>query len=114
MKEYDIYLVEFTYEGGSGSKWRPALVLDTGIIRLSKITSNLDRTETPYCLLRDWKAEGLYKPSLVRLTQTIDVESHSLGRYVGHLTDRDIESVKAYLRGDILEESDLKILNRFI
>ena len=114
MKDYDIYLVEFKYEGGSGSKWRPALVLDQSIIRLSKITSNIDRTETPYCLLKDWKLEGLYKPSLVRLTQTIDVDSHSLGRYVGHLTDRDIKDVEACLRRDILEESDLKILSRFI
>ncbi len=38
MKKYDIYLVEFAYEGGSGSKWRPALILDGNIIRLSKIT----------------------------------------------------------------------------
>lgn len=115
MKKYDIYLVEFAYEGGSGSKWRPALILDGSIIRLSKITSNTDRTETPYCTLKDWRLEGLHKPSIVRITQTIDVDSHSLGRYVGHLTARDIAAVELCLsHSDILEESDFKILNRFI
>ena len=103
MINYDIYWVRFKYEDDSThSKWRPALIIDNAVVRVSKITSNLKRIETPYCVLKDWKTEGLKKPSLVRVTKVVHINpkslEHSLGRYVDHLTDRDIESVEACLR----------------
>ena len=114
MRNFDIYWVRFEYEDRDGYKVRPALILDKNIIQVAKITKNLDRTESPYYIIYDWRAAGLSCPSLIRIDQTVNVQTAELGRYIGHLAERDVTALKDLLERDILEESDLKILNRFI
>lgn len=114
MRNFDIYWVRFEYEDRDGYKVRPALILNKNILQVAKITKNLDRTESPYYIIYDWRAAGLSCPSLIRIDQTVEVQPTELGRYIGHLAERDAATLKALLDKDILEESDLKILNRFV
>lgn len=115
MKTYDIYSVKFKYEGSDEYKWRPALVIGDQIFKLSKITSNLNRKETPYYIIKDWKEAGLIKSSLVRITQTIDITPGILSKYVGHLSEEDEKNIRELMYPiDVLDESDYRFFNKFI
>lgn len=113
MRNFDLYWVRFHYEDTSEYKYRPALIINDQIVRLSKITSNLDRIETPYYILKDWREAGLTKESLVRITKTVDVNNQMLRRYIGHLSQRDECEIKNMIDTYLLNESDLRFFERF-
>lgn len=118
MENFDLYWFRFKYEDSDEYKWRPCLILNNNIVRISKVTSNLSRIETPYYRILNWREAGLLKPSLIRLTKTLDIPKYiweeNAGELIGHLSDRDINNIKLILEGDLLESIDYQLLKRFM
>ena len=76
---FEIWYVSFRFlDNPDKAKRRPALVLDwddaSGIALMPKITGNIWRNELGYVVLRDWRSEGLAKPSAVRCSQILEIE----------------------------------------
>lgn len=102
----DVILVPFDFTDGSGTKWRPAIVVsgdryndDSPDVLIASITGNL--AALPHVgdhRLRDWQAAGLLRPSLAQ-TKVATIEASAVGRQLGRLTERDLAAVSAGLRG---------------
>ena len=91
----EVFICQFPFTSGTGSKIRPALVLfdlqqDAVICRITSVSRNgtLDVT------LNDWKAAGLLKPSVARLDRIVTAETSIFLRRLGVLSDTDLEAVR--------------------
>ncbi len=91
----EVFICQFPFTSGTGSKIRPALVLfdlqqDAVICRITSVSRNgtLDVT------LSDWQAAGLLKPSVVRLDRIVTAEKTIFLRRLGVLSDTDLEAVR--------------------
>jgi mRNA interferase MazF len=94
VKFPEIYLCDFPFTSGTGSKKRPCLVLlDLGVdVLIARITS-VPHVE-PYDLpIRDWQQAGLLKTSTVRLARLVTIERSLLLKQLGILTVFDRELV---------------------
>lgn len=92
----DVYICQFPFTSGVGSKVRPALVLfdmqqDAVICRVTSVlrAGALDVT------LNDWQAAGLLKPSVARLDRIVTAEKAIFLRRLGQLSAADLQSVRA-------------------
>lgn len=98
MKRGDVVLVDFPFSTGSGSKRRPALVVqcDRNNGRLQDtivaiITSNLSAAHEPtqYAIDEthpDWVASGLKLPSAVKCEHIFTFHQQRILRNIGHLS----------------------------
>ena len=91
----EVYICEFPFTSGGGSKIRPALVLfdlkeDAVICRVTSVlrTGLLDIT------LSDWRAAGLLKPSILRLGHIVTAEKSIFLRRLGFLSPADLDAVR--------------------
>lgn len=107
MNKYDIYSVDFMYYSDRNeSKVRPALILNIdALITIAEITSHEPRTKFDY-FLEDWKELGLTKPSCVRLNkiQLINPNKINKNKYIGTLSNEDIEDIKKFKLFEWLNE----------
>src|SRR5438876_291765 len=92
----EVFLCEFPFTSGAGSKVRPALVLfelrqDSIICR---VTSAL-RREPLDVLLGDWKSAGLLRPSIARLDRIVTAEKSIFLRRLGNLSAADLAAVRS-------------------
>ncbi len=92
----DVYICEFPFTSGVGSKVRPALVLfdlphDAVICRITSVlrAGPLDVT------LNDWQTAGLLKPSVARLDRIVTAEKTIFLRKLGQLSAADLQAVRA-------------------
>lgn len=100
MTRWEIWWANVKFEDCERVKCRPVLVLDKRIsyILSFKITSHSARKRFPgeYEILQ-WKAAGLEKPSVVRLSKALRLqESDFVGR-MGLLSDSDIMAIRSLL-----------------
>jgi len=91
----DVFICEFPFTSGVGSKIRPSLVLfdlqqDAIICR---ITSVLRATPLDV-LINDWNSAGLLKQSTARLDRIVTAEKTVFLRRLGSLTVRDLNAVR--------------------
>ena len=91
----EIYLCQFPFTSGAGSKVRPALVLfdlgrDAIICRITSVIRNglLD------VYLRDWQGAGLLQPSVARLDRLVTAERSIFIRRLGVLSLADATVVQ--------------------
>jgi mRNA interferase MazF len=88
-------------------KRRPALIVSTERYYLTRpdviiglITSQIPNTLQPSdCILQDWSAAGLFKPSAFRTFLNSVPASNVI--VIGHLSDRDWQAVQGCLRNAI-------------
>ena len=92
----EIFICQFPFTSGSGSKVRPALVLfdfqqDAVICRVTSVprAGPLDVT------LNDWQAAGLLKPSVARLDRLVTAEKTIFLRRLGVLSPADLAAVRS-------------------
>ena len=91
----EIVICQFHFTSGIGFKIRPALVLfdlpcDAVICRITSVLHH----EPADVSLRDWKAEGLLKPSVARLDRLITAEKSIFLRRLGVLSASDLAEVR--------------------
>ena len=91
----EIVICQFPFTSGIGFKIRPALVLfdlprDAVICRITSVLHH----EPADVSLRDWKAEGLLKPSVARLDRLITAEKSIFLRRLGVLSASDLAEVR--------------------
>ena len=92
----EIFICQFPFTSGSGSKVRPALVLfdlqqEAVICRVTSVprAGALDVT------LHDWQAAGLLKPSVARLDRLVTAEKIIFLRRLGVLSPADLAAVRS-------------------
>lgn len=91
----DVYICQFPFTSGVGSKVRPALVLfdlqqDAVICRITSVL----RAGPLDVALKDWQSAGLLKPSVVRLDRIVTAEKTIFLRKLGQLGPADLLSVR--------------------
>jgi mRNA interferase MazF len=102
LKEGDVVVCPFP--GAQGIKQRTALVISTDLFHaggadviVAEITTQLWKASQPTsCLLQDWLAAGLRHPSAFRSYMGTVLKVNA--QFLGHLSDRDWQEVKARLR----------------
>lgn len=92
----EVFICQFPFTAGTGSKVRPALVLfdlaqDAVICRITSIRRSgpLDVT------LTDWQTAGLFKPSVARLDRLVTAEKSIFLRRLGVLSSADLGAVRS-------------------
>ena len=91
----DVFICQFPFTSGSGSKVRPALVLfdlqqDAIICRVTSV-----RRSGPLDVeIGDWQAAGLLKPSIARLDRLVTAEQSIFLRRLGVLSAADLEVIR--------------------
>ena len=98
-------LVPFDFTDGSGTKWRPAVVVSgeacnagSPDVLIASITGN--RRAIPHPgdhEIVEWAAAGLLRPSLAQ-TKITTVEASMIGRRLGRLQPADLEALDRGLR----------------
>jgi mRNA interferase MazF len=91
----EIVLVDFPQSGMTERKRRPALVvLDIGDadVVFAPITTK-ERSGPGDVALRDWSADGLLRPSWVRLAKVACLEKSDVARRLGRLGKQDRDRV---------------------
>ena len=91
----EIFICQFPFTSGTGSKIRPALVLfdlaqDAIICRVTSVQRSgpLDIT------LQDWQPAGLLKPSVARIDRLVTAEKSIFLRRLGVLSAADLAAVR--------------------
>lgn len=91
----EVFICQFPFTSGAGSKNRPALVLfdlpqDAIICRVTSVLRGgpLD------VVLTDWKTAGLQRPSVARLDRIVTAERAIFGRRLGILSSGDLDAVR--------------------
>lgn len=92
----EVYICEFPFTSGAGSKVRPALILfdlqqDAVICRVTSVL----RVGPLDVALKDWQAAGLLKPSVARLDRIVTAEKSIFLRKLGQLSSVDLQSIRA-------------------
>ena len=92
----EVFICQFPFTSGAGSKLRPALVLfdlsqDAIICR---VTSAL-RDGPLDVVLTEWQAAGLQRPSIARLDRIVTAEKTIFVRRLGILTSGDRDTVRS-------------------
>ena len=102
----ELYLARFPYSDLRGSKRRPICILSTQEynqgpdVLAAMITSSRRRWENPGLgdvLLKEWQAEGLLHPSVLRAAKLQDLEKYVLQGPIGRLAASDERSVNEAL-----------------
>ena len=91
----EVFICQFPFTSGTGSKMRPALVLfdlqqDAVICRITSVLRDAPLDIT----LNDWQAAGLLKPSIARLDRIVTAEKIIFVRRLGTLSTPDLNAVR--------------------
>lgn len=97
-------VVVLKYPGAQKAKRRPGIVVSTALYHSTRpdvivalVTTQLGKAVGPTdCLLHDWSAAGLRRPSAFRAY--LDTFVPAVLRIIGHLSDRDWREAQARLR----------------
>lgn len=103
MTLFEVVLVPFPFADSTSNKKRPCLVLSTfrpksmrEHVILAMMTSRIQPPNFPHdIILNDFEEAGLPKPTLVRLSKIVTLDSHLVLKKLGKLTKRDQVALKA-------------------
>ena len=114
MKRGDVVLIDFPFTTGSGSKKRPALVVqcDRNNARLQDtivaiVTSNITRAShepTQYTIdpsHPDWKASGFRLPSVVKCEHLYTFHQQRVLRTIGQLSAATMLEINECLKSSL-------------
>lgn len=101
-QEWEVWHARFNYEGGKGYKYRPVIVVGVreGGLLVMMVTSVGNKLHMPHdCVLGDWGAAGLEKPSIARADRIAQIPADYLGTAgrIGKLSDADIAAISSVL-----------------
>lgn len=97
MRKYKIFLAKVGYENSNDSKVRPILVLKKigNTIIARSITTKEPRNNYPgEYRVKDIKTAGLPKPSVIRMSKHLFVNSSDVYRQLGELSIEDAKNVE--------------------
>ena len=104
LDEYSILIARVDFSDGSGSKVRPAMVIEFNgeVIKTYRITSQYeeksDKIKAKYFEIIDWFRAGLKKPSWIDTVQFYELDiNRTRIKVIGRLTNRDILRLKEFL-----------------
>lgn len=91
----EIWLADIPFTTGAASKLRPVLLLwtDAADVVVAAVTSVAPRSATDVAL-QDWPAEGLRRPSTVRLSRLDCLEQILLQRRLGAVSPGEAQRLK--------------------
>jgi mRNA interferase MazF len=111
VRRAEVLMIEFPFHEGSGSKLRPAVVLQSdqdnarlGTTVVAMITKNtrLAVREPRHVLIDiatpDGQATGLWMNSVVNCSQLVTVSDDRIDRHLGHMPPALMEQVENALR----------------
>ena len=99
---FGIYTAQFPFLDNNETKLRPVIVISQpqgrhNIVVIIPISSQIKR-EGPDMVLRQWKSEGLIKPSVARVHRLTTMLQSDLIAELGELQSKDIKSLKDAIR----------------
>ena len=90
MKRYEIWRARVKYEESDEIKERPVLIWnDTAFIIAYKMTGTNRGDNLEEYPIKYWKEAGLSKPTSIRITKVLKLQSTDLVEQIGELDDRD-------------------------
>jgi hypothetical protein len=101
ITKFDIFMISFNYEDGTGEKIRPVVIFDEGetektleIVGVYSYRKWFKQDDRFYKIV-EWKQAGLEKESYVKISA---IESGDRSKFedsekIGHLTNRDINGL---------------------
>lgn len=103
----EVVLVRFVFSDEQGAKRRPVVVLSTSAyhsgrqeVIVAALTSNVERLLPGDCLLQEWQAAGLPKPSVVTgVLRTI--KRSMIEAPLGRLRRKDLTATETALRASL-------------
>lgn len=101
-RPWEVWHTRFDFSEGHGYKYRPIIVLATrpdGLL-VAMVTSTTNKLSLEHdCLIREWEAAGLNKPSLARLDRIAEIPAGYLGNvgFIGRLASADIATLQRVL-----------------
>ncbi|MCL2350468.1 MAG: type II toxin-antitoxin system PemK/MazF family toxin [Defluviitaleaceae bacterium] len=100
----DVVLVSFPFEDNlHKAKLRPAVVIANSHknleIAILKVTTQPPRSKSDYVIL-EWESAGLLKPSTVRVSKRIVVNTAAIVQTIGRLTAKDLNNVLAIYKNN--------------
>lgn len=101
----DVVPVPFDFTDGSGTKWRPAVVIsderynaDTPDVLIASVTGNTRALPHPGDhTLTEWRPAGLLMPSIAQ-TKIATIENRLVRRKLGALASSDLAALESGLR----------------
>lgn len=114
-KTKEIWKVNYPFEDSEGSKDRPVLVLSSNEETIKVLSMKITGSEnalkrylsgdSTYVFLDDYKSEGLYKPSLIRVDKVIEIDKNQFLFKYGNISKKDWKKVqdkyRDYLAGNL-------------
>ena len=102
---FGIYTAQFPFLDNNETKLRPVIVISQpqgrhNIVVIIPISSQIKR-EGPDMVLRQWKSEGLIKPSVARVHRLTTMLQSDLIAELGELQPKDIKSLKDVIRNSL-------------
>ena len=99
---FGLYTAQFPFLDTHENKLRPVIVISQpqgrhNIVVIIPISSQIKR-EGPDMVLRQWKSEGLIKPSVARVHRLTTMLQSDLIAELGELQSKDIKSLKDAIR----------------
>ena len=104
LDEFSILIAKVEFSDGTGSKVRPAMVIEFNdeVIQTYRITSKYeeksDKIKAKYFEIIDWFRAGLKRPSWIDTVQLYELDrDRTKIKVIGKLTNRDILRLKEFL-----------------
>lgn len=106
MTQFDIVLVPFPFTDLRSTKKRPALIIQSFQVKgmpqlylIAMMTSLMSSNSLPGDIeVKNYSEAGLPKPTLIRLSKLVTVESSLIIKKIGALPDGDQKRVKKELK----------------
>ena len=99
---WEVWHARFEYQGKSGYKYRPTIVLSVGSssFTAAMVTDAANKLHLKHdFVIEDWRAAGLLKPSIIRVDRIVEVPLSHIGSAgkIGRLSPRDAAALKRVL-----------------
>lgn len=97
MSKWDIYLANVPFEDISQTKIRPVVILDDSAIVIDSLKMTSHKPRQGEYALQKWKEAGLHKPTTVRISKRLALNSAAIVKQIGTLHPIDIIEISKRL-----------------
>lgn len=103
-RNWEIWLVDMPFEDVTGTKVRPALVIDCRVVGVlvAKMTTHPPRSNSPFeYVMIDWGGAGLNRETTLRLSKTIVLPPASFLKKLGTVQPVDQANIWSIMKSMI-------------